>query len=103
MSPGALAQTYAEMGGTVHLYGKPHLPIFRAVERAIDCTPDRLLMVGDSLHHDIEGGANAGWDTLLIQAGVHAPDLPELTPNAIETLSTREGVAAPTYALSLLR
>ena len=91
------------MGGVVHLYGKPHLPIYRAMEAALDCAPERLLMVGDSLHHDIHGATGAGWDSVLIQAGVHAPDLQDLTTRSVAALAQREGVAPPTYALPLLR
>jgi len=103
MSSGALAQRYADMGGTVYLYGKPHGPIFQAMQSALGCPPDRILMVGDSLHHDIHGAAEAGWHSALIQAGIHAPDLPHLTSDAVQALAARSGVAAPTYALSLLR
>ncbi|WP_439142641.1 HAD hydrolase-like protein [Pseudooctadecabacter sp.] len=46
-------------------YGKPHTPVFRAVERSMNVVPDRLLMVGDSLEHDISGAAKAGWATLF--------------------------------------
>ena len=68
VSSGVLAKIYEDAGGTVHLYGKPHLPIFHALEAMLNCVPNRILMVGDSLHHDIHGGANAGWKTLLIKA-----------------------------------
>lgn len=70
-SPGTLAHTHATAGGTVHFYGKPHLPVFRAVEAALNLTPNRLLMVGDSLEHDIAGAKAAGWDTVFITGGLH--------------------------------
>jgi ribonucleotide monophosphatase NagD (HAD superfamily) len=38
---------------------------------------ERVLSIGDSLHHDIAGGRVAGIDTLLVMGGVHADALPE--------------------------
>lgn len=75
-APGALARLYAELGGTVHYVGKPHPAIFAAVLRQLgDPDPARVLMVGDSLDHDVEGGRRAGMLTGLITAGVHAKAL----------------------------
>ncbi len=71
-SPGALAHEYAQAGGEVAFYGKPHAAVFRAVELALGIQQGRLLMVGDSLEHDIAGGHSAGWDTAFIRGGLHA-------------------------------
>ncbi len=104
MSPGALAQRYADMGGSVHLYGKPHRPIFDAMVAALDCAPDKILMVGDSLHHDIHGAQNAGWKSLLIRVGVHAPDIQDETiPQDLARLAKAAAVAPPDYSLPDLR
>ena len=75
-APGALARFYAELGGTVHYVGKPHPAIFTAALRKLgNAQPDRVLVVGDSLDHDIEGGRRAGMLTALITSGVHAKAL----------------------------
>jgi HAD superfamily hydrolase (TIGR01459 family) len=75
-APGALARLYAELGGTVHYVGKPHPAIFAAALRKLgNAKPDRVLVVGDSLDHDIEGGRRAGMLTALITSGVHAKAL----------------------------
>ncbi|MFK7835487.1 MAG: TIGR01459 family HAD-type hydrolase [Sulfitobacter sp.] len=104
MSPGVLARRYAAMGGTTHLYGKPHLPIFEALQQATGCAPEKILMVGDSLHHDIAGAQAAGWASLLICGGVHAPDIsPPTAPRDIARLTAAAGVAAPNFALPELR
>lgn len=104
MSPGALAHRYRDMGGTVHFYGKPHLPIFAAMQAVLGCAPERILMVGDSLHHDILGAQTAGWGSLLICAGVHAPDLRDGTlADDIARLAQAAGMATPDYALPDLR
>lgn len=77
-APGALARLYAELGGTVHYIGKPHAAIFGAALRQLgDPGPERVLVVGDSLDHDIEGGRRAGMLTALITSGVHGKALAE--------------------------
>ncbi|MEL6689307.1 MAG: TIGR01459 family HAD-type hydrolase [Pseudomonadota bacterium] len=70
LSPGALAFAYQDMGGTVSFYGKPHRPIFDSLARAMGTS--KLLMVGDSLEHDIAGAATAGWDSVLVGSGLYA-------------------------------
>lgn len=75
-APGALARLYAQLGGTVHYIGKPHAAIFTAALRLLgDPKPERVLVVGDSLDHDVEGGRRAGMLTALITAGVHGKAL----------------------------
>jgi HAD superfamily hydrolase (TIGR01459 family) len=71
-APGALARFYAELGGAVKYVGKPHEPIFAAaLERLGNPAPRRVLMVGDSLDHDIAGARVAGMLTVLLSSGVH--------------------------------
>ncbi|QBY00484.1 TIGR01459 family HAD-type hydrolase [Rhodophyticola sp. CCM32] len=71
LSPGALAREYADQGGKVIYYGKPHLPVFEALRRQLDLPPRRILMIGDSLEHDITGAAKAGWRSVFIQGGLY--------------------------------
>lgn len=104
-SPGALAHEYAQDGGRVIFYGKPHRPVFAAVASGLDVAPERLLMVGDSFEHDIAGGASAGWSTAFIEGGLHAaefaaPDDPALT---LQKLCSVHGFALPDFTLPTLR
>jgi HAD superfamily hydrolase (TIGR01459 family) len=69
---GVLAHHYRECGGRVVFYGKPHVEIFKKLQNILNSK--RILMVGDSLDHDILGGFSAGWDTLLVKCGIHAPE-----------------------------
>lgn len=71
-SAGAIAALYAELGGAVTFVGKPHPAIYRQAGRSAGVTPDRLLAIGDSLDHDIAGGAAAGLKTALVRTGVLA-------------------------------
>ena len=104
-SPGAVAHQWADEGIDVKFYGKPHAPVFRAVERALGASPDKLLMVGDSLEHDIAGGHGAGWSTAFIRGGLHAATFQDATdmPAAVAALAEAEAAPLPTYTLQTLR
>ena len=88
--PGRVAQDYEDTGGSVIYAGKPGPEIFRR-SLAVLGNPDpaRVLMIGDSHHHDIAGAAALGCRTLLIAGGVQA-------------LLSEEGVQ-PDYVLDTLR
>ncbi|MGR3467787.1 MAG: TIGR01459 family HAD-type hydrolase [Shimia sp.] len=104
-SPGALAHAHREAGGQVVFYGKPHTPVFRAMEAALGLPPKALLMVGDSLEHDIAGGVAAGWDTAFVEGGLHAARFTDgQDPDqALAALAHAEDAPMPTYTLPLLR
>jgi HAD superfamily hydrolase (TIGR01459 family) len=102
VSPGALAFAYADMGGRVRFYGKPHRPVFSALETVLGT--DRLLMIGDSLEHDIAGAQRAGWDSLLIEGGLYADDF--ATGDGAATLArlvSDKGCHPPTYRMETLK
>lgn len=71
-SAGAIAALYAELGGAVGFVGKPHAAIYRQAGRYAGLDPARLLAIGDSLDHDIAGGAAAGLKTALVRTGILA-------------------------------
>ncbi|MEL7299138.1 MAG: TIGR01459 family HAD-type hydrolase [Pseudomonadota bacterium] len=99
-SPGQLAQDHVARGGDVRFYGKPHRPIFEAVARDLSTAPGRLLMVGDSLEHDIAGAAHAGWDSVFIQSGLHAGYFAR--GGTVTALAAQESASLPTYTLASL-
>lgn len=70
-APGAIAALYEEMGGKVTWIGKPYAEIYREAARLIG-NPARILCIGDSAEHDVAGGRNAGFSTLLVLQGVSA-------------------------------
>lgn len=75
-APGALAQLYAALGGHVHYVGKPHEMMFaEALKQLADPPRERVLVIGDSLDHDIQGGRSAGMLTAVIASGIHAKQL----------------------------
>lgn len=101
MSPGALAHRHAERGGSVRFYGKPHLPVFRALQAALGAPPDRILMVGDSLEHDIAGAQAAGWRSAFVEAGLHAAAFAgAASPEAaLDRLIAAEAAPRPDFTL----
>jgi len=101
ISPGALAFTYIDMGGDVTFYGKPHLRIFDAL--ALSLGVARILMVGDSLEHDIAGAQAAGWDSLLVQGGLYASEFAQADHDAVlASLVTAKACRPPTFSIEVL-
>lgn len=101
-SPGALAFGYADIGGRSVFYGKPHLPIFRALEAVLGT--GRYLMVGDSLEHDIAGAQTADWDSLLIEGGLYADAFRAGDGQTVLAgLVHAQDVSPPTYRMKEIR
>lgn len=103
-APGALAKFYEALGGDVTYVGKPYAPIFdAALGRLGHPDPKRVLMIGDSLDHDVAGARAAGMLTLLLTSGVHrevlatAPD-----PTAAARLLARSESQTPHWMMSHL-
>lgn len=108
---GALAQVYAEIGGTVLSFGKPHPSIYDLARRklgAMGLRPDndRVLAVGDGILTDIAGAQGEGIDAIFVTGGLEAdrfgtdvenPDSVALT----DWLATQD--RAPQYAMGRLR
>lgn len=108
ISPGALADTYEKDGGTVIWYGKPHANIYRAVMRRFpDLPPERFLMVGDSLEHDIAGAQNLGLRSAFVRGGIHADEFghtrdPDTIREVCFRLSDHANVTPPDFVLEFL-
>lgn len=98
LSPGALAHAHEAAGGTVVYYGKPHAPVFKAVEDALGV--QKILMVGDSLAHDIRGADAVGWDSLLVQNGLYAHRFAAGDRRAVlNALCAEHRAPAPTFSI----
>ncbi len=69
LEPGFYAHHLAdETGIAPDFHGKPFASVFDLVKARLPAgtAPDRICMVGDTLHTDILGGAAAGWKTVLV-------------------------------------
>jgi HAD superfamily hydrolase (TIGR01459 family) len=72
MAPGAVAHHYEQLGGRVSYVGKPHRPIYQACLEALGDVPRaEVLTIGDSIAHDVAGGAAMELDTALVMSGIH--------------------------------
>lgn len=80
---GSLAQLYEQLGGPVWYAGKPHLPVYGQVDKAVATAAgrmvprDRMLMAGDGLKTDVLGANKAGLPVFLITGGIHAAEFGE--------------------------
>ena len=100
--PGVLADHYSKCGGEVLYYGKPHKQVFKNLQTILNA--NRLLMIGDSLDHDILGGHIMGWDTLFVQSGIHAADFANGEHRTIlEQIIHQKKCRSPTYMMDLLK
>lgn len=70
LGPGAIALVYEELGGRVHLYGKPHAPMYAAARLALGkrASDARTVAVGDLLDTDVRGARAAGIASVLVTA-----------------------------------
>lgn len=83
MAPGAVAGHYQTLGGEVLYVGKPHRPVYELCLATLGLPPAGVLAIGDSVAHDIAGGARMGVATALVMAGIHAALFdPERGPSA---------------------
>ena len=72
---GAVAERYAQIGGSVRWHGKPHAPVYATCLAALGIADRRrVLAVGDSLRTDIAGANAAGIDSVLVTGGIHAEE-----------------------------
>lgn len=109
---GALAALYADLGGSVTIYGKPNPPIYVHARQALvaatglDVSDDAILCVGDGVDTDIAGGIGEGLDTLFVTGGLAAPEMgPDVErpdpEKLVNFLASRD--LAPTAAIGRLR
>lgn len=99
-APGLLAAHYEKLGGRVRYIGKPHPEVYaRCLALLPGIAPQRIIAIGDSLEHDIAGGARAGFLTGFVAGGIHARDLE--APDGLVALTARYG-ASPDFVLPRL-
>lgn len=108
VGPGAVAKRYHDLGGSAHLIGKPHKTIFRYAQSLFDgVIPSRILVIGDSLQHDIAGAMAVDMDSCFITSGIHnASFKPGMSQDqkrkAMEHLAQNYGGIRPTLVMDEL-
>lgn len=82
-SAGELARRYEQMGGVVHYIGKPHEAIYRYCGKVLaGFDASRAIAIGDSVGHDVVGGARAGLATAFVTGGIHGADFADAADDA---------------------
>jgi HAD superfamily hydrolase (TIGR01459 family) len=99
---GSVAKDYADKGGDVVYYGKPHTNTYDYAFESLGNPPkEKVLMIGDGLYTDILGANQYGIHSLLVNTGVHrVTDLAD-PRHALAKLSQHLGME-PTYFLETL-
>jgi HAD superfamily hydrolase (TIGR01459 family) len=70
-APGAIAELYKKLGGTVRYIGKPYADIYElALANCSSPNKARVIAVGDSVEHDVKGAKNFGLASVLVRGGV---------------------------------
>ena len=105
--PGRIADLYEALGGDVTYVGKPHAPIYEECLVLLgQPDPRRVLAIGDSLDHDILGGARMGMATALVTSGILASafDPAAGEPAMLDAAGrlAREAGASPDFLLTSL-
>ena len=76
--PGTLARWYRTFCRTpdlIHLMGKPATIIYDKALGMLQLGRDEVVMVGDSLAHDILGAGRAGLRSVFVGGGIHAKEV----------------------------
>ena len=107
---GALAEAYEAMGGTVFYFGKPHPPIYDLARRRLSALTGgkdmTILVIGDGITTDIQGGMAEDIDTLFVTGGIAATEFGPAPANPDKTLLDQWLAAkslSPTFAIGHLR
>lgn len=94
-TPGSYAKRYQEMGGNVHLLGKPCKEFYLSYINIDKLQNSKLLAIGDNLDTDILGAINLGIDSLLITEGIY------FNQNITNILNS--SLIQPTYIMDFFR
>ena len=99
---GAVARAYADQGGNVVWYGKPHGAVYDEVFKSAGMGADRLLAIGDSFKTDVRGALAQGMDVLYVNTGIHGRDIGQPLDRSAFDRVAREHEAWPTFAAERL-
>jgi HAD superfamily hydrolase (TIGR01459 family) len=90
---GAIARAYESFGGRVQWFGKPMPAIYDlACKLAGSPSKERVVCIGDSIEHDIQGASNFGLASVLVGTGI----LSQQPPKVLEDLMCQFN-CVPTY------
>ena len=102
-----IALKYQDFGGVVHNIGKPHKIIFDHCKRVLQgqgIYPGDTVVIGDTMAHDVVGGAFVNIDTALVKTGLHKAafkraDNPAETDRILNIMISQNNSVRPTYLI----
>ena len=99
---GTIAELYKCMGGKVLILGKPSIEIYKKSTTKIqNIDKSKIVAIGDSLHHDIEGANVFGIDSVLITSGIHSNYFDKNLPDWTTDLNQLQNLGIePTFLCS---
>lgn len=111
LGPGLLARRYQDAGGIVYNMGKPHSIIYKhCIElfREKEIYPAHIVMMGDTMAHDVLGAASVNIDTCLFKSGLHAANFMHCTTlkevdNTLKNLIIQYNNIMPNYLVDEMR
>lgn len=71
---GTYAAWYEQQGGKVTYHGKPHASVY-TMAKAFLGSPEKICVMGDALHTDIQGANRQGFSSIWVLAGIHWEEL----------------------------
>ena len=78
---GTIAQLYKSLGGDIFILGKPEKEIYiHSTKKIKKLNKTKVLAIGDSMFHDIQGANLFGVDSLLITSGIHQSSFDKKKP-----------------------
>ena len=105
LAPGAIAQHYAFLGGTVITVGKPEVSMLEYALEGINVDKEKTVFIGDNIQTDIKCASLYGIKSILISKGVHVNYLGEgYIPDASKTRELGNNLGAqPDFIISGFR
>jgi HAD superfamily hydrolase (TIGR01459 family) len=99
------ADKYAELGGKVKFYGKPHKVVYDATFNRLNSLglSTKCIMIGDSMETDILGAKNAYIDSVLVKTGVSANEFAKGSGASLSEEIQRRYEYLPTFLIDKLR
>ena len=99
---GTIAQLYKSLGGEIFILGKPEIDIYNESTKKIKkLNKSKVLAVGDSMYHDIQGANSFGVDSLLITSGIHHSSFDRKNPKWEKNINQVNNLGiSPTFLCS---
>lgn len=95
-----IAEAYESSGGKVKFVGKPYPDIYKdATSKLGDIDAQKIICIGDSIHHDLQGASNFGYDCALVQTGLSQGQTEDQILSKAQAIRLQPKYILPRFAL----